>query len=461
MKLTPLSIPSRKNINKAVESTNEHIRSMFADPAKSKPVGTSAEDLDADEKTITEAFAQADIRVNGERPWDIHIHDKRFYRRVLAHGTMGFGESFMEGWWDCADLEELCFRCIGAHLEEKLAPHVQSIVEVAFSGLMHMHDRKKAGSSAAEHYDLGNDFFAAMLDPAMQYSCAYFEGTSDLVIAQRLKMGLICQKLGIRPGMRVLDIGCGWGGLAKYAAEHFGCSVTGITLSENQKAYAEEACSGLSVEIRLQDYRDVSEPFDRIVSVGMLEHVGHSNYGKYMEVASRCLKPDGLFLCHTITGNNTRTSCDPWITRYIFPNSMLPSASRVLQASEGRFVLEDVQNLGTHYAPTLAAWERAFSNSCDQFRARYGEKFIRMWRLYLLSCAGAFRARSLQVLQFLFSKSESGNMSIASAIRSARNQNIPDRYPYHSQPGLTMDEVMKSSGPIAKNAGPHGQEPKE
>ena len=444
MKLTPLSIPSRKDLTKALEATNSQIRSIFVDPAKRMSSGTSSEQAEADEKTITEALAHADIRVNGERPWDIHVHDKRFFRRVMAHGTMGFGESYMEGWWDCADLEELCFRCINAHVEEKLTPHVQSIVEVAFSGLLHMHEKKKDENGFIAHYDLGNDFFESMLDPAMQYSCAYFEGTSDLGIAQRLKMGLICQKLGIRPGMRVLDIGCGWGGLAKYAAEHFGCSVTGITLSENQKAYAEKSCSGLSVEIRLQDYRDVSEPFDRIMSVGMLEHVGHSNYGKYMEVASRCLKPDGLFLCHTITGNKTRTDCDPWITRYIFPNSLLPSASRVLQASEGRFILEDVQNLGAHYAPTLAAWERGFSNSCDQFRARYGDKFLRMWRLYLLSCAGAFRARSLQVLQFLFSKSESGDIGIASAIRSARHPILPERYPYHSQPGLTMEEVIKS-----------------
>ncbi len=369
--------------------------------------GAAPHDGDAVEAEITEMLARVDVIVGGERPWDIHVHDRRFFRRLRAHGTLGFGEAYMEGWWDCADLEEMCYRCISAHIDEKLTPNVKTIVEVAFSGLLHLHSRRKQDEGCTGHYDLGNDFFAAMLDPAMQYSCAYFEGTADLALAQRMKMDLICRKLGLRPGMRVLDIGCGWGGLAKYAAENFGCSVTGITLSEKQRSFAEKLCSGLPVEIRLQDYREVSEEFDRVVSVGMLEHVGFHNYRKFMEVADRCQKPDGLFLCHTIASNNSSGITDPWITRYIFPNSMLPSAAMVLEASEGLFVLEDVQNLGTHYAPTLCEWERSFSKSREQFHARFGEQFLRMWRLYLLSCSAAFRARSLQVFQFLFSKTGS------------------------------------------------------
>jgi cyclopropane-fatty-acyl-phospholipid synthase len=244
-----------------------------------------------------------------------------------------------------------------------------------------------------------------MLDPAMQYSCAYFRGTRDLAEAQRHKLDLICRKLGLEAGMRLLDIGCGWGGLAQYAARHYGCRVVGITISREQQAYATASCQGLPIEIRLQDYRDISESFDRIVSVGMVEHVGYKNFRSYMQTAFRCLKDDGLFLCHTIGCNGFNTHCDPWISRYIFPNSMVPSATQITQAAEGLFTVEDVHNFGADYDHTLMAWEGNFRRSWDGFKCRYGERFYRMWRFYLLSCAGAFRARNLQLFQFVFSKS--------------------------------------------------------
>lgn len=358
---------------------------------------------DIAKKTITELFAEADIAINGERPCDIRVNDPRFYRRVLADGTLGFGESYMEGWWDCDDLEELCFRAIQSGIENKIRPSLGAIVEMAFSILLNLQTKSRSRMLCRRHYDLGNDFFGAMLDPSMQYSCAYFNGTTDLATAQQLKMELICKKLGLQPGMRFLDIGCGWGGLARYAAEHHGCEVVGITLSEQQKIYAEIHSQDLPVEIRLQDYRDVNEKFDAIASVGMLEHVGPKNYRRFMQIARKCLKDDGLFLCHTITGNEPGKTCDKWISRYIFANSALPSAAQVLQAAEGLFVEEDMHNLGPYYVPTLRAWEAGFMQSREEFRLQYGEKFVRMWRLYLLSCSGAFRARSLQVFQFLFS----------------------------------------------------------
>ena len=243
-----------------------------------------------------------------------------------------------------------------------------------------------------------------MLDPAMQYSCAWFRGTDDLAQAQREKMDLICRKLGLQKGMHLLDIGCGWGGLAKHAARHYGCRVVGITISEQQRDHASESCRGLPVEIRLQDYRDLTERFDRIVSVGMLEHVGPKNYRYYMKTVFRSLHDDGVFLCQSIAGNCRTAYTDPWITRYIFPNSLVPSAAQVAKAAERLFVIEDVQNFGADYERTLSAWERNFARSWDHFKGRYGERFYRMWRFYLLSCAGAFRARNLQVFQFLFSK---------------------------------------------------------
>ncbi|HEY5793327.1 MAG TPA: cyclopropane fatty acyl phospholipid synthase [Chthoniobacterales bacterium] len=353
---------------------------------------------------VRDILASADILIDGPRPWDIQVHDDRFHARVLAEGTLGLGESYMDGWWDCDALDEMCCRAIRARLEERIPLNLRTVVSIAESVLLNLQNKRRALRVGEQHYDLGNDFFEAMLDPSMQYSCAYFLGTSDLAEAQELKLDLICRKLGLKAGMRLLDIGCGWGGLAKYAARHHGCEVVGITISREQQAYAEAACRGLPIEIRLQDYRDVSESFDRIVSVGMMEHVGRKNYRTYLETAGRCLQEGGRFLCQTIANAQSIPHCDPWITRHIFPNSMLPSASEVAGAAEGVFVLEDVQNFGADYDDTLLAWEKNFRATWDQFADRYGERFRRMWRFYLLSCAGAFRARSMQLFQFLFSK---------------------------------------------------------
>lgn len=354
---------------------------------------------------LQDLLASADILTNGRRPWDIQVHDDRFYRRVLAGGSLGFGESYMDGWWDCAALDEMCFRVIREKLDEKIPLNFRMVISIATPVIFNLQNKRRARRVAREHYDLGNEFFEAMLDPAMQYSCAWFQDVTSLAEAQKLKMDLICRKLRLKPGMRLLDIGCGWGGLARYAARHYGCHVVGVTLSNEQWAYGDAACRGLPVEIRLQDYRDVRESFDRIVSVGMMEHVGYKNFREYMETVCRCLKDDGLFLCQTIGGVRSSTHTDPWIARYIFPNSMLPSASQVTHAAEGFFVLEDVHNFGAHYDRTLLAWEENFRASWHRFRDRFGERFERMWRFYLLSCAGTFRARSIQLYQFLFSKS--------------------------------------------------------
>ncbi len=356
------------------------------------------------EQIVTDLFAEADIEVNGTRPCDLQVHDERFFQRVLKDGTLGFGESYMLGWWDCDDLEELYYRAIRSGIEHKVRPNAGALIEVVFGMVLNLQSKSRSKVVAQRHYDLGNDFFGAMLDPAMQYSCAYFRGTADLATAQQMKMELICKKLGLQPGMRLLDIGCGWGGLARFAAENHGCEVIGITISEQQKAYADKHCQGLPVEIRLQDYRDIDGEFDAICSVGMLEYVGSRNYDTYMDAACGCLREGGMFLCHTITANASRRRPDPWISRYIFMNSELPTAAQVLQAAEGYFVNEDMHNLGPYYVPTLRAWEAGFMQSREDFRIQYGEQFVRMWRLYLLSCSGAFRARSLQVIQFLFSR---------------------------------------------------------
>jgi cyclopropane-fatty-acyl-phospholipid synthase len=354
--------------------------------------------------TVRDLFASADIQLDGGRPWDIRVNDARFFRAVLAGGTLGFGESYMDGWWDCDALDEMCCRAIRARLEERVPVNLHTAFAFASSFLFNLQTRSRSRLVGKRHYDVGNDLFECMLDPSMQYSCAWFRDTDDLAQAQREKMDLICRKLGLEKGMSLLDIGCGWGGLARHAAEHYGCRVVGITISEEQRRYGADRSRGLPVEIRLQDYREISEQFDRVVSVGMLEHVGPKNYRKYIRKVFETLRPGGVFLCQSIAANSSSLYPDPWVSRYIFPNSMLPSAAQVSKASEKLLILEDVQNLGGDYEKTLKAWESNFRHSWHRFASRYGETFYRMWRFYLLSCAGAFRARSLQLFQFVFSK---------------------------------------------------------
>lgn len=356
------------------------------------------------QSVVTELFARADIRIDGGRPWDLHIHNQRFFPRVLAGGTLGFGEAYMDGWWDCDAMDDMCCRAARAHLVERLPVNFKTAAAALAAVVFNLQTLRRARRVAEVHYDLGNDFFAAMLGPDLQYSCAYFRDTDHLAQAQQQKMDLICRKLGLQPGQCVLDIGCGWGGFAKYAAERYGCAAVGITISREQQIHAAAACRGLPVEIRLQDYRDVTGVFDRVVSVGMMEHVGYKNYRAFMAAAARCLREEGLFLCHTIGGNVSQVRTDPWIDRYIFPNSMLPSPAQVARAAESLFVLEDVHNFGVDYDRTLLAWEQNFRAAWPQFRADYGERFFRMWRFYLLSAAGAFRARDIDLFQFVFSK---------------------------------------------------------
>lgn len=346
---------------------------------------------------------RAGIRCNGYRPWDIRVSDPRFYSRVLAEGTLGLGESYMDGWWECDALDEFCHRAILGGLDRRAHGGMRTLLAAIAARLINQQTKPRARRVGRGHYDLGNDFFQAMLDPAMQYSCACFRDADDLASAQRRKMDLICTKLGLGAGMRLLDVGCGWGGLMRHAATHYGCSAVGITISAEQHRFAMDFRKDLPIEVRLQDYRDTREQFDRIVSVGMLEHVGARNYRAYFRVMERCLAQDGLFLCHTITTNSTSHTPDRWIAKYIFPNSVLPSAAQVLRAAEGLFVLEDAENLGPNYDRTLLAWEKNFRQAWPRFRNKFGERFYRMWRFYLLGCAGAFRARAMQVQQFLFS----------------------------------------------------------
>ena len=354
-------------------------------------------------------LGRADIRIGGERPWDMRLHDAAALDRALAEGNLGLGEAYMAGAWDCDRLDMLFDRLLRAHLDREVHP-ARLAWRALQARLFNRQTRRRAWQVGRAHYDLGNAFYAAMLDPRMTYSCGWWQdGASDLAHAQEAKLDLACRKLGLRPGMRLLDIGCGWGSLMGYAAEHYGVRCIGITVSREQVGYAQARYAGLPLEFRLQDYRELDAdalggPVDRIASIGMFEHVGRRNHRAFMQVARRCLADDGLFLLHSIGKNRRASTLDPWTERHIFPNGDLPSLGQVGDALDGLFVCEDLHDFGADYDPTLMAWHANFEAAWPRFAGELGETFRRKWRYYLLSCAGAFRARELQLWQWVLSK---------------------------------------------------------
>jgi cyclopropane-fatty-acyl-phospholipid synthase len=345
----------------------------------------------------------SDIRVGGDRPWDVRVHDARLYRRVLATGTLGLGEAYMDGWWDCEAIDEMVARAQRDGVAGRISSPLQ-MVRTADAAIRNQQTRRRSREVGRRHYDVGNDLYERMLDRRMIYSCGYWRSAGDLDDAQEAKLTLVADKLGLEPGMRVLDIGCGWGGAAKFFAETRGCEVVGITISHEQAALARARCADVPVEIRVQDYRDLDETFDRVYSIGMFEHVGVRNYRAYMELCRKCLRdPDGLTLLHTIGGSRSTRTTDPWVARYIFPNSMLPSAAQITRAAEGLLELQDWQNFGADYDRTLMAWHTNIEAAWEDLPG-YDERFRRMWRFYLLSSAGTFRAGALQLWQIVFSR---------------------------------------------------------
>lgn len=358
-------------------------------------------------ETAERILALADIKINGDRPWDIRVHDERLYARALREGEYGLGEAYMEGWWSCKALDQLITKVIHARLEDKLSKDYKLIFHAAKARLTNVGRKSKAFEVAQTHYDLGNDLYQAMLDKRMVYTCGYWKGTpaaKNLDEAQEAKLDLICKKIDLKSGQKVLDIGGGWGSFAKFAAEKYGAKVVNVTVSKEQVALADELCKGLSVENRLQDYRDVNEKFDHIVSIGMFEHVGLKNYREYMQIVNKCLKDDGIFLLHTIGRNTSGTTSSAWSSKYIFPNSMLPSVKQIGESIEGLFVMEDWHNFSTDYETTLLEWNKNFQAAWPELSKNYNDRFKRMWELYLLGAAAAFRSRNIQLWQIVLSK---------------------------------------------------------
>ncbi|MFO0754782.1 MAG: cyclopropane fatty acyl phospholipid synthase [Thermodesulfovibrionales bacterium] len=353
---------------------------------------------------VEEILFPLDVRINGDRPWDIKVLDERLYQRVINSGSLGLGEAYMDGWWECESLDEFFSRILPSDPEKRLKKNLKLIFPTLHARVRNLGSKARAFQVGERHYDLGNELYRNMLDERMVYSCAYWKDARNLGEAQEAKLDLICRKLGLKAGQKLLDIGCGWGSLARYAAEKYGAEVVGVTVSQKQKEWADEACRGLSVQIRLQDYREIRETFDHIVSVGMFEHVGYKNYRTYMEVARKSLKEGGLFLLHTIGGNTSKVATDAWTGKYIFPNSHIPSIKQIGASIEKLFVMEDWHNFGQYYERTLLSWFENFDRNWGVLKDRYDTRFYRMWKYYLLSCAGAFRARDLQVWQIVLSR---------------------------------------------------------
>lgn len=350
-----------------------------------------------------------DIQINGDRPWDIQVHDERVFRRAVLGGSLGFGEAYMDGWFDAPEMDEMFMRLMGGGIRSQL------FIEKASRKLQAIHNAfanrqtvDRAGDVGVTHYDVGNDLFERMLDPLMMYSCGYWQnGAEDLAQSQTAKLDLIARKLELQPGMKVLDIGCGWGGAAYHMAKAYGVSVVGVTISKEQAALAEARVAGLDVEIRLEDYRQLNERFDAIYSIGMFEHVGAKNYETYFKTARACLNPQGRFLLHTIGDHHAGPHLDPWVNRYIFPNGHIPSATEIARTAEPHFVIEDWHNFGPDYDKTVMAWTRNFEAAyADLDHSRYDDRFRRMWIFYLASAAAGFRARINQLWQVLLSQGD-------------------------------------------------------
>jgi cyclopropane-fatty-acyl-phospholipid synthase len=356
-------------------------------------------------QVVEEILALADVKINGDRPSDIRVIDDRFYERVIRDGSLGFGETYMEGWWDTQALDECMYKILSADLEKKVKPSWAMRWNYLKAKLFNMQEKgSRSAKVIQEHYELGDDLYELMLGDTLAYTCAYWKNCATLDEAQTAKFDLIAKKAGLQEGMKVLDLGCGWGGFARHIAQNYGVEVVAVNLSPKQCAYAEKICQGLPVEVRCQDYRDVIGSFDRILSIGLMEHIGHKNYRGFMQLIHRCLKEDGLALVHTIGRDTSAITAEPWISRYIFPHGHLPSIVQIGQAVEGLFVMEDWHNLNVNYEATLLAWFHNFENNWEKIKSQYPDPFFKMWKYYLLSCAAAFRARNIQLWQVVLSK---------------------------------------------------------
>ncbi|MFD2740146.1 class I SAM-dependent methyltransferase [Sulfitobacter aestuarii] len=339
----------------------------------------------------------------------ITIHDEPTLRGLVLNPELTLGEAYMDGTLSITEgsLDDL----IRILLRNREHGHLPAWITAANHARYHLrriiqhNSPNRARANVAHHYDISDELYALFLDRDMQYSCAYFpEADMSLDAAQEAKKAHIAAKLCLKPGCHVLDIGCGWGGMALTLARDYGVRVTGITLSQNQlsTAQARASAEGLDrlVDFRLQDYRQVSETFDRIVSVGMLEHVGVPNYGTYFNTVARLLAPDGVALIHSIGRSAPPVHHSPWLNKYIFPGGYVPSLSELIGPLERSGLWQcDIEVWRLHYARTLRHWRKRFEDNLEQIHARYDDRFIAMFRYYFAICIATFEHQMHGVYQ--------------------------------------------------------------
>ena len=351
-------------------------------------------------------FKMAGVEVNGSREFDIRVHDDRFYSRALRKGFLGLGESYMDGWWDCDRIDLLCEMILKAGYSP--ANKWGKATVYFFQSLMNLQSKARSRMVIDAHYDIGNDLYKSMLDPKMNYTCAYWQGgAKDLISAQEAKLDLICRKLNLRPGMRVLDIGCGFGSFMKFAVENYGVSCVGYSLSKNQIELGRELCQGHDIKFIEKDYRDIQGKFDAVASIGMFEAVGKKTFRIFMEVLERSMNPETISLLHTIGTNHTMPTANAWYNKYIFPNGIIPSAMEMTKAMDKLVFINDWHTFGTSYDLTLLDWNKNFQKGWDELHSKkpsvYNARFKRMWEFYLLSIASAFRTRTIDLWQISIS----------------------------------------------------------
>ncbi len=353
---------------------------------------------------VSRLLNHAGITLNGNQPYDLQVHNENFYKRILQDGILGFGEAYMDEWWTCARLDQLTDRLARANIRNEIKKNWKIGLAILRSKYSNRQKPSRSFEVGEKHYDVGNDLYKAMLDKRLLYTCGYWKNSDNLDAAQEAKLDLVCRKIGLEPGMTVLEFGCGFGSFAKYAAERYGARVTGLTVSKEQAKLGKEMCKGLPVEILLEDYREIDGQYDRVISIGIMEHVGYKNYRTYMQRTYETLKDDGIAFIHTIGGNRSVTKANRWTDKYIFPNGMIPSMAQLSKAMEGLFVMEDWHNFGEDYDRTLMAWHDNFEKAWPDLKAHYDDRFYRMWRFYLLTSAGSFRSRNLQLWQMVMTK---------------------------------------------------------